>query len=270
MCCFSGTVRFVEQTQIFARPLGGGRQLLVYAMRFASASDLAMVLPIPVPPSPADDAVEFVDLSGIPDFFEPLALLFPPDPPFRRAGNSTFAAPQPAALAVHQVGDFEASFVPRPADFSRLDRRFRLPAGFWDATPHTRDWGFCVFKLRATTPEASAERLPLSERLKRVFTRSAPPPSTAQVHPMAFTFPRRDPRSLFFPTLHVHDGRVHETARFDHVLYAQQEPGDGWERSTTSADTVEGPAKTYLDPSQPVWRRRLNGELPNQDTWVTS
>ena len=34
-------------------------------------------------------------------------------------------------LEVVEVGGFEASFVPRPEDFGRLDERFRLPADLW-------------------------------------------------------------------------------------------------------------------------------------------
>ncbi len=41
------------------------------------------------------------------------------------------------------------------------------------------------------------------------------------VHPMAFSFPRRDPQTVFFPTVHIHDGKVHEKADFDHIIYCQ-------------------------------------------------
>ncbi len=45
MCCFSGSVRSVSGTQIFARGMPDGRQVLVYAMSFEADVDLAMVLP---------------------------------------------------------------------------------------------------------------------------------------------------------------------------------------------------------------------------------
>jgi hypothetical protein len=41
---------------------------------------------------------------------------------------------------------------------------------------------------------------------------------------MAFSFRTRDPSTLFFPTVHVHDGRFHEEAEFDHIFYTQNEP----------------------------------------------
>jgi hypothetical protein len=38
---------------------------------------------------------------------------------------------------------------------------------------------------------------------------------------MALSFPVREGGKLFFPTVHIHDGKVHPTERFDHTLYAQ-------------------------------------------------
>ena len=45
MCCFSGRVREVGGTRIFAGAQAGGRQWLVYEMRAAFSGDVAMVLP---------------------------------------------------------------------------------------------------------------------------------------------------------------------------------------------------------------------------------
>jgi hypothetical protein len=58
-------------------------------------------------------------------------------------------------------------------DFSRLDERFRLPVDTWNQLPAHHDYGFAVFKLK---------------------------PGVATVHPMAFSFPRRDQKTLFFHT----------------------------------------------------------------------
>jgi len=46
MCCFSRPVEIVSDTNIFARA-DGARQYLVYSMKYAARSDLAMVLPLP-------------------------------------------------------------------------------------------------------------------------------------------------------------------------------------------------------------------------------
>src|SRR4051812_24000484 len=133
MCCFSQPVRHVSKTRIFARPLDCDRQLVVYAMNLVAEAELAMVLPIPVPPSSVENAVRFVDMSTSPTFFHQLEELFPVDVSRGFALPSAFA-PQ-ALLAVHDVGDFEASFVPTRRDFDRLDPRFRLPSAVWDALP---------------------------------------------------------------------------------------------------------------------------------------
>lgn len=69
MCCFSGPVFDVSQTRIFARWLPHTkpfRQVLAYQMQFSAKQDLAMILPIPVAPGTAEDAVKFLDLSKEP------------------------------------------------------------------------------------------------------------------------------------------------------------------------------------------------------------
>lgn len=260
MCCFSQPVAYVGGTRIFARSAGGDLQHLVYAMRVASREPVAMVLPLPVPVGVADDALRFVDLSGYPDLFDDLAKGFPGV--FETAPSRGGPGPQPArrTLVVHDVGDFEASFVPSVADFDRLDARFRLPTSVWEAVPEVADFGFAVFQLRGFGGG-------LVSWLRR------PKPKT--FHPMAFTFPRRDPDALFFPTLHVHDGAVHPTARFDHTLYLQAEaadaqPGGAWEPAASPArDHVRIDATAGLvDGALPCHRLILRGDADNRDIRV--
>jgi len=69
MCCFTGPVQSVSGTHIFARESGNGRQFLVYSMSYRASEQLAIVLPLPVPPGGPEDAVRFIDLSNYPDFF---------------------------------------------------------------------------------------------------------------------------------------------------------------------------------------------------------
>jgi hypothetical protein len=263
MCCFSGPVRSVSGTRIFARPLEGGRQLLVYAMSLAIDEDVAMVLPVPVPPGSSDDALAFVDMSKSPTFFESLDALFP------RLGILAFGAPQSAPLArhraplvVHDVGDFQASFVPTQRDFDRLDARFRLAPEAWAALPQYGDWGFAVFKLRSRAPSG------FIEGVKRVLGQSPPPEETPR-HPMAFELPLRDPSKLFYPTVHVHDGKVHPTARFDHTFYGQG-IGVSWEATpkTVGEQWVPEEVKRFLRPDAVVQRSSLVGERPNADLFV--
>jgi hypothetical protein len=253
MCCFSRPVRFVGATKIFARAMNDGSQALAYGMSVELGEELAMVLPLPCPPRPAEDAVRFIDLSGYAGFFDDLAKAFPMIAP---QGKSR-AVLGPAAifekkLVVHDVGDFEASFVPSRADFARLDARFRLADGVWDKLPQYADWSFAVFKLK---PKAAGTR--------------------QTIHPMAFTFPRRDARALFFPTVHVHDGgSVPEAATFDHSLYCQ---ADGvlnalldWQTSMTAlgASVDAARAKGLVDGERKAHTTALFGSMPNEDQWL--
>jgi hypothetical protein len=248
MCCFSQQVDRVSNTSIFARGLPAGRQLLVYEMTVASRLEVSMVLPLPVPPAPAEDAVRFIDLESYPTFFTDLRSGFPV--PLARGGpqSLSFAPAAVPKLVVHDVGAFEASFVPRAEDFDRLDPRFRLPAQTWDALPNYRDWGFAVFKLKGLS--------------------ATPKP----IHPMAFDFPRRDPAHLFFPTVHIHDGAVHATAPFDHPLYFQSpRPPADWETSYAEAKLFASERAFtlgILEPRERCSRRILVGHLPNRDTYV--
>ena len=246
MCCFSGAVRHVEGTKIFARAIDATRQALVYSMVIDAPQPVAMILPLPV----GEGAVQFVNLEGYPGFFDDLERGFPVP-----AARSFGPAPQ-AKLEVHRVGSFVASFVPQPADFARLDPQFRMPANVFDRLPLYRDYGFAVFQL--SDPHA-------------------------KIHPMAFTFPRRHPEQLFFPTVHVHDGAVHDTAHFDHALFMQlPEPvcppelrihgGDaierrGWSPSFVPAGKFMDMARAQglVDENAPVRVRRLAGKLPNED-----
>jgi hypothetical protein len=259
VCCFSiagapvGLVAslfaarvHVSRTNIFARMLEPGVQGLAYGMDLKTRRELAMVLPLPVAPGRGDDAVRFIDLSATPRMFEDLAALF--DLPLARKKGG-FALPRFTAkrLVVHDVGAFVASYVPARADFARLDPRFRLPDAVFDAVPHYADHGFAVFQLK---------------------------PGNVTVHPMAFAFPTRAPDRLFFPTVHVHDGRFHATAKFDHALYYQHpRAGDAGEGRAFERDTVgwTTPARDYaglVDPDRAIVRRTVRARLPNADTWI--
>jgi hypothetical protein len=258
MCCFSQPIKHVSGTRIFARSAPSGFQFLVYSMSLAAAGDLAMLLPLPVPKRPPDDAVRFLNLEGYPDFFDNLEAPFLP--PTTRAASLDLAAPT-VPLKVHDVGAFEASFVPSLADFTRLDVRFRLPESTWGKLPAYRDYGFAVFKLKSAR----------SSFLRRLFGGA---PDRA-FHPMAFTFPRRDPTTLFFPTLHIHDGEAHERAHFDHVLYCQADRQiegalSNWRSSTTAAHVFArvDEALGILDRDAPVWRLGLVGMRKNEDLVV--
>lgn len=246
MCCFSGKIESVHNTRIFARSHSDGRQFIIYSMSISSPEDVAMVLPIPVAAGSGEQAVQFVNLDAYPTLFDDMAKGFPvrvsrsaAAGPFAAAG----AAPKPI-LKINSVGAYEASYVPTPTDFSRLDERFRLPAGTWEKLPGYKGFGFVVFKLKQGEHD---------------------------VHPMAFSFPTATPDRLFFPNLHIHDGEVHPKAEFDHTLYCQGaglRPGE-WSESpgiATQFMKVAGTKGIVLG-AQHVYKRTLAGMLANTD-WL--
>ena len=259
MCIFAGSVHDVSSTAIFARRSHNGRQVLVYSMALTASTDVAMVLPLPVPPGSAEKAVRFIDLSAYPEFFDDLDRAFPRKTSVATQSDvllETFSLQ--SNLVVHEVGSFEASFVPTRHDFSRLDQRFRLPDQVWRALPGYDDWGFAVFKL-------------------------GPMSRPTGIHPMAFEFPQRDPDRLFFPTVHVHNGRVEPWATFDHQLYCQDvdemrldrwywsfHSAFRWEQSSVALEEVIVADHTagIVRPDLPCHRVAITGSYPNADVVV--
>jgi hypothetical protein len=265
MCCFSGRVNVVAGTSIFARRLANGRQAIVYEMSLSADDDVAMVLPIPVLAGAGESAVEFVSFQSYPQFFRDCEKAFPLE------GVKSFG-PQPlrsqpltrSMLVVHDVGDFEASFVPTAQDFARLDPRFRMPERVFERLPEYADWGFAVFKLKVTRDERGF--------FARMFGKPRALSASKRYHPMAFTFPTRDQQRIFFPTLHVHDGEVHEYAEFDHSLYLQTPD----ERLFAAFQRSERPARAYVEPRHGglvdddacLHRARILGYTRNKDIWL--
>ncbi|WP_236517462.1 hypothetical protein [Sandaracinus amylolyticus] len=230
----------VSGTRIFAR-CDGEVQTLAYSMHLRTKQELAMVLPLPVVPGAPEDAIAFVDLSGAPVIFDQLAMLFMPfEPQAKGRPIARFAAPMPT-LKVHSVGAFDASFVPSIRDFVRLDARFRMPDEVWRALPRYHDWGFAVFTLKK---------------------------GDQRVHPMAFRFPTREPARVFFPTVHVHDGEVHEQAEFDHELYWQGERGAGDERAYVQPSAQMEESSRGVVRAGEVRRRVMRGMFANDDVWI--
>jgi hypothetical protein len=246
---FAPTVR-VSQTNIFARMVAPGAQALAYGMNLSSKDEIAMVLPLPVVPGSGEDAVKFVDLSAHPHMFTDFRHLFEMMLSAKKGGMSLRLLPRAKTLVVHDIGSFVASYVPTRDDFARLDPRFRIPEVLFDAVPRYRDYGFAVFQLK---------------------------PGNVTVHPMGLVFPTRDQR-LYFPTVHLHDGRFHARAKFDHALYYQLP------RVTEVSASVYGgeprseitsfvkPHTSYaelVDQQLPMLRQILRGKLANDDTWVS-
>lgn len=243
MCCFSRPVDAVKDTNIFARAAKEGRQFLVYNMQLDAKEELAMILPLPVPPNPKEDAVRFINLEKYPEFFVEMHAGFPVRPLKTRAKPGE----ESPTLKVVEVGNFVASFVPTQKDFSRLDPRFRLPGNVWDQIPTYKDYGFAVFQLKK---------------------------GKQKVHPMAFEFPRRDPQKLFFPTVHIHDGKWTPQAEFHHALFCQKSGGEDvamWEESAQPVGLFMKKTELsqgILDGEGHCYRLEVTGVRKNEDIWV--
>ena len=169
--------------------------MLVYQMTYESEQENAMILPVPISLPAREDSVKFINLEQYEKFFHSIERSFPWRTKFSLGcGSKAVTASAKDALKVVEVGSYVASFVPKLGDFDRLDKRFTLPQKVWDQLPQYQDYGFAVFQLKE---------------------------GSRQPHPMAFEFETRDETELFFPTVHVHDGEVHEKEHFQHWLYMQ-------------------------------------------------
>jgi hypothetical protein len=254
----------VSSTRIFAR-IEEDEQILVYQNKINIDEPAAMVLPIPEATA-VEDAVEFISMKGgiHTEFFTHLKNCFPSQRDFSLGATKSARRSRSAdSLTVEKVGDFIASYVPSQDDFARLDPQFRLSAEVWDLLPQYEDFGFVVFQFS---------------------------PGKNRPHPMAFKFKTRHPEALYFPTVHVHDGKVKELDRFDHELYMQGEGGSGalattlddldghditvkWEKSC-DPDDIKGLVKRLdhfgiIDKEVPFWRKGIAGTLPNKDFYVS-
>ena len=252
MCCFSRPVKHVARTRIFARPTEGNRQVVIYQMQFEAEESLAMILPVPFRSGADPKEFKFFNFSSYPKFFSDLRFGFPQS---RNAMSHGLLSrryglvPPPAPkLEVFQMGSFEASFVPTLADFERLDERFRIDAAILRKIPGYDRMAFAVFKLK---------------------------PGRQEVHPMGFAFPRQNPKRLFFPTLHIHDGTVHPEEFFDHDLFAQgsdeQSPAVlGWVESTGLVSQFmqfDRTAEILHNNAHAYWRP-IHGPFKNEDIYV--
>jgi hypothetical protein len=116
--------------------------------------------------------------------------------------------------------------------------------------PEYQHYGFAVFKLK---------------------------PGAQTIQPMAFSFPTAGADRLFFPTVHIHDGKVHARAEFDHVLYCQRGGSDAlkladWTESPKHASRFVAVKKTkgIVLAGEHCYKHELRGMLANRDTFVVS
>jgi hypothetical protein len=66
-----------------------------------------------------------------------------------------------------------------------------------------------------------------------------------------------------FSRVHIHDGKVHRTAKFDHALYCQTEsaPKDWWSSVSPAKDFMKV-AKTHglIDGERVCYQRKIFGQ----------
>ena len=260
MCIFSRPIISVDSTQIFARATSQGTQFLAYQLNYESPDENAMILPLPVRQPVRDDSLRFIDLKSYGTLFHDLAQGFP----YSRSSGIACAAPHKSVsgrnLKVFEVGNYVASFVPTLADFSRLDARFSLPEAVWAQVPQYKNFGFAMFQLAA---------------------------GSLKPHPMAFEFETATEK-IYFPTLHIHDGEIHKTEEFDHILYLQHagfdsrvygyknsnisDPSTGLVRSKHAAGQFCDIARSsgLVSGDLLVHRQIIQGNHPNQDTEIVT
>ena len=192
-------------------------------------------------------------------FFDELADGFPFHLPPSIGCSAPFDPTSRHDLEVVEVGNYIASFVPTISDFDRLDSQFTLPNETWEKIPGYKKFGFAVFQLAA---------------------------GSLKPHPMAFEF-QSENDDLFFPTVHIHDGEVHESEEFDHILYMQHAGLDskvyGYENShvedrSTALIRSKHRATHFCDINKSsglidgnllVHRKIMRGNLTNSDTIFT-
>jgi hypothetical protein len=252
VCIFSRPVRDVAATSLFACEVEAGVHGTAYSMQVQNPTPVAMILPVPVLRDTGDDALTFLDLGGYDDFFDDLAACA--NPPSRAVGSGKGYQTPPARLKVHEVGDYVASYVPSIPAFDRLDPMFRLDPSAWAELPAYAVFGFAVFQLK---PGVGKKR----------------------IHPMAYRYPAANPSELFFPTVHIHDGRNPTPfAHFDHNLYFQHSPTFGRTPTFLTAHRlsayllpgdVMGPkirrTQGLVKPDRPIEQIRLRGKRSNKD-----
>jgi hypothetical protein len=233
-----------------------GTQLLVYQMQYSAATPTAMILPLPVTTPASEASVSWKSLKDHPHFFDNFALGFPAEHVADLTKGAVAASAEPT-IEVHEVGDFIASFVPTMDDFSRVDPRFAISKSTWSAIPEYRDYGFAVFQLKELS---------------------------GSPHPIALELKTRMRDSIYYPTVHIHDGTVHKEDSFDHVLYLQDATLDakvGAYAGPYTPDSVTGFVRSkgalasfsedagVADGKLLLHKRLMFGSLPNKDTIVS-
>lgn len=187
MCVVSSKSAVVSNTGILVVPLPNGRQLTVYGNRVSTASEGAMILPVPRGTNP----IELVDLSAYPDMFEKLNKTR-----FLSRGGLMFFKNGSRQIEVVDVGSYRVSIVDDFDQFPRLNRdEFRLTNDLmaFMARFYSLNFSFIICKLRAGVDTT--------------------------YHPFGYRHDQVNGK-MFIPTMHYHlDDSEHVHVDWDHSIY---------------------------------------------------
>lgn len=182
MCIFIRPVQRVAKTRIFIAPIGATSQVLVYENEVHSASENAMILPIPATP---EGEVKWINMQTIPSIFDACDELFPQGSPdyggsFAFGGVTASWGPK-RQLEVEKVGGYACSHVPALPDFERLSATFKIPVNIRKVLVASYGepgaWSFIVCQFDRTK---------------------------SAMHPIAFQCNRMRDGKCFIPTRHAH------------------------------------------------------------------
>jgi hypothetical protein len=275
MGCFSGDLD-ARATKMFARLDGVGNQYIVYSVEYASATETAVIFPLPM--ALGDASVQFVSLEGYDDFFHDLASGFVTPTAGRwMQYRSDFGD----GLSAPWVRAVDAVYVPTIDELRHLDASMRPADEIWEKLPHYRDFGFVVVKLPSTAVSVAAQ-VACAAAFAGSDSMGGPMEMTGhavvervRLRPFAFRFASREPRCVFYPMLTATDGEVKPVVEFDHTLYLQHDKlGNDFAQhhvghvSLRASNFMRAGDAGVTCPRSCCFRKIIRGQSVNQDLWV--
>lgn len=190
MCIMSSAVKSVSNTKIYVNG-SSGTQMTVYAMAVQKRSQpVAMILPVPLAAGVSADAIQLLDLSSVPDFFEVIDVAF--ERSFSK-GLKSRGLVTTNFLRVQDVGSYKVSVAPNLEALALVDPSvFVLSPQTQAVLQQSYGSGFAFVVAQLTTNGA--------------------------YHPLGYLHPLVDD-ILFVPTKHEHGDTVGDKASWDHKIY---------------------------------------------------
>eukprot|EP01128_Nolandella_sp_AFSM9_P009118 TRINITY_DN5756_c0_g1_i1.p1 TRINITY_DN5756_c0_g1~~TRINITY_DN5756_c0_g1_i1.p1 ORF type:complete len:285 (-),score=44.64 TRINITY_DN5756_c0_g1_i1:87-941(-) len=257
MCIFNTKVGVVRSTKILVAATAKGRQVTVYENAVSvvggntrkpgqygkkaaleeqvreERNNNAMILPCPL--TEGSDIIP-LNLSRDSFSFANLDKGFPEKPQLRsNARGSTNSFSFEKKLEVVQIGAYSVSIAKSLVDLSRIDTG--------------------VFKVNESILPALRERY--SVRFGFVIC-AFNPANKIEPHPIGYVHDPPESKNLFVPTLHIHDGKVHQKENFDQNIYSVNTD----EQSGQSPADLE---KAYKTKPQKSVKAELKSKILNKD-----